>query len=153
MMFTLDPPLINTSWMKFLLTWTWITAIWWSIATIAQASLSWMGLSWTGWTNSIGLKMYYLISSTIFKSCPKLITYLISKTWILMFFKIFSKVFFGDIVCGINWTTYLLVTDWLIGSCRLTQFKWSGLFKSTNVCDVKSFPYNSLIVWTKESCN
>jgi len=147
-MFTQDPPSINTSLMKFLPTWTWIMVIWWSIAIVAQA-----GSSWTSWTNLINLKMYHSMSSTIFKSCPKLIKYLVSKTWILMSFKISSKVFFGDIVCGINWIGCLLIIDWFIGFSRPNQFEWSGLFKSMDAYDIKSFPCNSLIVRTKESCN
>jgi hypothetical protein len=97
--------------------------------------------------------MYRLMFNIIFNSFPKLITYLISKTWVLMSLKISSKVFFGDLICGVNWIGFLLVICWLIGYSRLAQFEWSGLFKSTNACDVKSFPCNSLIIWTKESCN
>jgi hypothetical protein len=95
--------------------------------------------------------MYCLMSNTIFKSCPKLIIYLVSKTWIPMFLKISSKVFFGDIVCGVNWISYLLTTHWFISSSKPTQFEWNGPLNSTNVCDIKSLPYSSLIIWTKES--
>ncbi len=97
--------------------------------------------------------MYRLTSSTIFKSFPKLIIYLVSKTWVPMFLKISSKVFFGDVVCGINWTCYLLVIGWLTNSGRQAQFEWNGPFKSKDAFDVKSLPYNSFIVWTKKSCN
>jgi len=95
--------------------------------------------------------MYCLIFDTIFKSCPKLMTYLISKTWVITSFKISSKVFYGVIVYGVNWIGCLLVISWLIGYSKLTQFKWSGMFKLMNACDVESFPNNSLMVWTKES--
>ncbi len=33
---------------------------------------------------------------------PKLITYLVSKTWVLMSFKIFSEVFSSIVVCVVN---------------------------------------------------
>jgi hypothetical protein len=146
MMFTPNPPSISTSLMKFLLTWTWITAIWWLIAIVAHASSG-----WTSWINLTSLKMYHLMSNTIFNSCPKLITYLISKTWILMSFKISSKIFSSDIICGVNWIGCLLIASWLTNYDRLAQFEWNGMFKLTNVCDIKSLPYNSLIIWTKES--
>jgi hypothetical protein len=97
--------------------------------------------------------MYCLMSNTIFKSCPKLIIYLVSKTWIPMFLKISSKVFFGDIVCGVNWISYLLTTHWFISSSKPTQFEWNGSFKLEDAYDVKSLPCNSFIVWIKESCN
>lgn len=97
--------------------------------------------------------MYHLMFDTIFKICPKLIIYLVSKTWVQMFLKISSKIFSGDIVCGVNWTSYLLVARWFISSGRPTQFEWNGLFKSQDACDVKSLPYNSFIIWTKESYN
>jgi hypothetical protein len=96
--------------------------------------------------------MYFLMSGIILKSCPKLITYLVSKTCVLMFFKISSKIFSGNVVCVVNWITRLLVTNWLIGYGKPTQFEWSGPFNSTSACNTKSFPYNSLLIWTKESC-
>lgn len=76
-----------------------------------------------------------------------------SKTWVLMSFKISSKVFFGVMVCDVKWTCCLLITNLLIGSGKLAQFKWNGLFKSTDACNVESLPCNSLMVWTKEPCN
>ncbi len=70
--------------------------------------------------------MYHLMSNTIFKNCPKLITYLISKTWVLMSLKISSKVFYGDIVYGVNYIGCLPIVGWFIDYGRLAQFEWSG---------------------------
>ncbi len=125
------------------------------IATVAQASSGWIGSSWIGWIDLSGFKMYCLIFNTTFKSCPKLITYLVSKTWVLISFKISSKAFYSDIVCGVNWIGCLLVASWFTDSSESTEFEWSGLFKLTNAYDIKSLPCNSFIIWTKEphSCS
>ncbi len=37
-------------------------------------------------------------------------------------------------------------------SSKPAQFEWNGPLNSTSVCDTKSLPYSSLIIWTKESC-
>jgi hypothetical protein len=92
-----------------------------------------------------------LMYGTIFKSCPKLTTYLVSKIWVMMSLNISSKDFFGIFVCAVKWTSCLLVTNWFIGFGKPTQFEWSGPFRSIGACDVKLPPYNSLIVWTNES--
>jgi hypothetical protein len=55
-----------------------------------------------------------------------LITYLISKTWVLMSLKISSKVFYGDIVYGVNYIGCLPIVGWFIDYGRLAQFEWSG---------------------------
>jgi hypothetical protein len=78
-------------------------------------------------------------------------TYLVSKTWVLMSLKISSKVYYSNVVCVINWTNYLPIIGWFTGSSKPTQFEWNGPLNSTNVCDIKSLPYSSLIIWTKES--
>jgi len=95
--------------------------------------------------------MYLLMFSTILNSGPKLITYLVSKTWVLMSFRISSKIFFGNVVCVVNWIGCLLIIDWFIGSGKPTQSEWSGPLTSTGVCGIESPPYNPLIMWTKES--
>ncbi len=104
------------------------------------------------WTNLIDSKMYYLMSSIIFKSCLKLITHLVSKTWMLMLLKISSKVFYGDVLCVVKWIGCLLVINWFTSFGKITQFEWNGPFELMGACDVELLPYNSLIVWTKESC-
>jgi hypothetical protein len=116
-----------------------------------HASSRWIGSSCTGWIKLIGLKMYCLMYGTIFKSCPKLITYLVSKIWVLMSLKISSKDFFGILVCAVKWTSCLLPTSWFIGFGRPTPFEWNDPFRSIGACDVESPLYNFLIVWTKES--
>ncbi len=93
-----------------------------------------------------------LVCSTIFNSCPKLITYLVSKIWVLMSLKISSKVFSNTVVCVVNWTNHLPITNWFIGSHKPTQFEWNGSINSTISCDIESLPYSSLIVWIIESC-
>ncbi len=95
--------------------------------------------------------MYLLMFGTIFKNFPELITYLVSKTWVLLSLKISSKFFFGNVVYVVKWTSCLWITGWLTGFGKWAQFEWSGLFNSTGACDTKSFPHNSLIIWTKES--
>ncbi len=97
------------------------------------------------------MKIYHLMYGIILKSCLKLITYLVSKTWMLILVKISSKFFFGRVVYEVQWVGYLLVIDWLTISSKPTQFEWSGPFRSMGACDVESLPYNSLIVWIKES--
>jgi len=72
---------------------------------------------------------------TIFKSCPKLITYLVSKIWVLMSL----KMFFSNVVCVVKWTCCLLITNWFISYNKPTQFEWSGLFISTSAFDVELF--------------
>ncbi len=121
------------------------------MAIVAHASSGWTSSSCIGWTNLTSLKMYYLMFGTIFKSCPKLITYLVSKTWMLMSFKMSSKIFFGLIAYVVKWIGCLLITGWLTNFNKPTQFEWSGLFESIDACDVESPSCNSLIVWTKES--
>ncbi len=116
------------------------------MAIVAHASSGWTSSSYIGWTNLTSLKMYYLMFGTIFKSCPKLITYLVSKTWVLMSLKISSKVFFVIVVYAIKWIGCLLVIGWLIGSSKLAQFEWSDPFKSIGAYDVKSPSCNSLII-------
>jgi hypothetical protein len=96
--------------------------------------------------------MYFLMSGTILNSCPKLITYLVSKIRMLMFPKISSKIIFAKIICVVNWMCCLLIIGWFTSSNKPTQFEWSSLLNSISDCDIKSFPCSSLIVWTKESC-
>jgi len=126
------------------------TTIWWLIVIVAHVGSSWTSSGWIDLINLIDLKMYHLMSGTILKNCPKFMTYLVSRTLILMSFKISSKVFFGVIVSRINWTCCLLVIDWLNGSSRLAQFEWNGPFKSFDACDVESLPCNS---WWYEQRN
>jgi len=118
MISTLKPPSISTSSIKFFPTCTCITTIWWSMATIAHVGSRWTNLGYTGWTSLISLKVYHLMSSTILMSCPKLITYLVSRTWMLMFPKTSSKIFYGIIVCVVKWTWCLSMISWFTGSSK-----------------------------------
>ncbi len=83
--------------------------------------------------------MYLVMSSTIFNSFPKLMSYLVSKTLVLMSLKISSKVFSGNVICVVNWTSCLLVISWLIEFGKPAQFQWSGSLNSMGACDIESF--------------
>ncbi len=95
--------------------------------------------------------MYLFMSYTIIKSCPKLITYLVSKTWVLMFLTFSAKFFYNNVIYVMNWISCLSVIDWLTNYGKLAQCEWCRPFNSMGVCDIESFPCSSFIIWTKES--
>jgi hypothetical protein len=89
-------------------------ATWWLMVITAHVGLGWTGLGCTSWTNLTNLKMYCLMFGIILKSCPKLMTYLVSRTWVLMYPKMSSRVFSGVVVYMCKWIGCLPITNWFV---------------------------------------